>query len=87
MRGDDARDRLAREQALPQLTPALERWLIGQAGIDHGPPAVFLGQPDVDMVEGERQGEAHPIQPRHDPTWLALAQRRVFVRDISRTGS
>ena len=58
MRGDNARDRLTRKQALPQPLPTLARLLIGQTGVDHGPPAVSLGQPDVDMVQSKREGEA-----------------------------
>ena len=73
MRGDNARDRFTREQALPQPLPTLARLLIGQTGVDHGPPTISLGEPDVDMVQSKREGEAYPVQPRPDRARLAVA--------------
>ena len=73
-----------------QILPALPARLVGEAGIDQG-PAVLGDQPDVHVVERERQREAGAEQPGRQLAGLAvdgkldsLVGQRVSGRDAGR---
>ena len=70
-----------------QILPALAARLVGEPGIDQR-PAVVGEQPEVDVVERERQREADAEQPRRQLAGLAvdgkpdwLVGQRVSGRD------
>ena len=79
VRGDDARDRPTCEQALPQLTPAPAGPVVGQAAVDYGPPVVLLEEPDVDVIQGERQRKSDAVKPSYDRAWLLMEQGPAFI--------
>ncbi len=70
--GDDhPLDGLARHGPGEELLPGLGRGLVAHAGIDHGPAVAILQQPQIDVVELERQAHAHPMHARRNLDGLA----------------
>ena len=63
MREDDAPDRLkALEEPFPQLTGLA----VADAGVHDGPFALVLDDPQVDVIERERQRHAEPMDAGRD---------------------
>jgi hypothetical protein len=60
MRDDQARDVDALQRPLEQSGPGLDRFLVAEAGIEHGIAVAVGEQVDVHVVEAERQFQPRP---------------------------
>ena len=62
-------------EALEELVPQRARLGVADAGVDDGPTALLLQQPEIDMVERERQRHAEPVDARRDFDGFARRRR------------
>ena len=75
MRDDDAPDRLAVEARRKNPVPQSARFVGSEAAINYGPAIAIVQQPEVDVLERERQGHAQPVDAGRD-----LSNRSGFGR-------
>ena len=79
VRDDDAFDRLALHGFAEVPLPQYVRFRHAIAGVDNGPAwsriVVIFEQPEVDMVERERQGHTNPENPVGDADRFAVGGR------------
>ena len=66
VRADHARDGFAVELLGEDLLPQFARVLRIDAGVDDGPAVLLLDQPQIDVVELERQRHAQPVDAGGD---------------------
>jgi hypothetical protein len=60
-----------------EFAPGSQGLISAHPGVHHGPALVVLKAPDVDVVERDRQGHAHPDHARCDLLHLAGLGRRL----------
>lgn len=87
VRDDHAQHRQRVEPLREHTLPGVARRVAGDAAVDDGPAfAAVVGavaqQPEVDVVERERQPHAHPTQPRRDLEHRAGRRHRVGQRVV-----
>ena len=77
VRGDDARERACRRIVVGEMRlPQRARRRVAVAAVDQRPAVVFLEQPQVDVVERERQRHAQPVNAGRDVDGRARRRRR-----------
>jgi hypothetical protein len=79
---DDAAHRPAFERPGQGLLPGRDQRRRGDAGVHHRPAVAVPQRPDVDVVEKERQAQAHAEDPRRDPAGLAGLKLRLVGEGI-----
>ena len=84
VRDDDAQHRQAAELVGEDLLPRVARRVVGDAAVDDGPAGAAVDlvtqQPQVDVVERERQLHAHPAHARRDLERAADGGQRIAER-------
>src|SRR5260370_7092263 len=75
VRGDDARERPAGERPGEQALPECARVLEPDAGVDGGHAAPVVEEPEVDVVQPERERHAEPRDARRHRDDLARPPR------------
>jgi hypothetical protein len=80
MRGDDAADRSVRERGREMALPDRARRVVAEAAIDEREPVVFREQPEIDVIERERERHPQPVHARRDLDHFAGRRERVVER-------